>query len=111
MAGKEPLLLVGIDVGMTCTGSSSPLLLILMLRCYNLGVAWTISNENVDMVDPYVLRKWPGNAGGESDKVKRLACSCFSWLEPSRFTVVIDKLRRSRQYFRTQTVASLVGAS
>ena len=65
------MLLVGIDVGMTCTGMS-PLLVeeFTVMTVCDLGVAWATPDS---MTEPHVIQRWPGNQAEQRDKVRRFA--------------------------------------
>ncbi|KIV84831.1 hypothetical protein PV11_00585 [Exophiala sideris] len=57
MAQSPEPLLVGIDVGMTCT-----------------GVAYIKNSAAIEMTEPRTIQKWPGNGAGKADKVPTSLC-------------------------------------
>ncbi|KIW66690.1 hypothetical protein PV04_05998 [Phialophora macrospora] len=57
MAQARAPLLVGIDVGMTCT-----------------GVAYIIQSPAIEMVEPRTIQKWSGNGAAKADKVPTSLC-------------------------------------
>jgi hypothetical protein len=71
MAKARDPLLIGIDVGMTCTGKAA------MRRqrdaatesFFHLGVAYIIKSPDLEMVEPRTIQKWPGNGNVKADKV------------------------------------------
>ena len=66
---REPLL-VGIDVGMTCTGETTDLNAGSYWAeiCF-VGVAYIIKSPAIEMVEPRTIQKWPGNGTVKADKV------------------------------------------
>jgi hypothetical protein len=77
MAKARDPLLIGIDVGMTCTGKAAT------RRQHDataesssyLGVAYIIKSPDLEMVEPRTIQKWPGNGNVKADKVVFLASS------------------------------------
>ncbi|ETI22823.1 hypothetical protein G647_06899 [Cladophialophora carrionii CBS 160.54] len=57
MAQARAPLLVGIDVGMTCT-----------------GVAYIIQSPAIEMVEPRTIQKWSGRGAAKADKVPTSLC-------------------------------------
>ncbi len=41
----------------------------MLIKSGNIGVAFAIKNEGVDMPEPYTIQTWPGNLSSTNDKV------------------------------------------